>query len=366
MKWHGLDGGQFQVSETDHILFDTTARLFQSVVTPEILESAGRGVWPQAVWQGVEELGLPLALVPEEQGGFGVDPLEALGVVRIAAQFALPLPLAETMLANRILGAAGLTLPEGALTVAPTQRDDALSLRRDGNGWHLGGTARRVPWGRDAAAVVVVATDAEGAFWVALVPSGAFAVALGDNLAGEPRDDLSFDVRLPAEAVAPAPDGFDAEGVRLAGAALRAIQMAGAMGRLLDMTVDYANERVQFGRPIGKFQAVQQSLAVLAGLAAVSSGAADLAAEALAESLDPLRIAVAKARTAEAATTAAAIAHQVHGAIGFTHEHSLHTVTRRLWSWRDEFGGEALWNRRIGQAVALGGADALWPMIAAA
>ena len=59
----------------------------------------------------------------------------------------------------------------------------------------------------------------------------------------------------------------------------------------------------------------------------------------------------------------AAIAHQVHGAIGFTHEHSLHFATRRLWAWREEFGADAWWAERLGQAAIAAGAAGFWPAL---
>jgi alkylation response protein AidB-like acyl-CoA dehydrogenase len=151
-----------------------------------------------------------------------------------------------------------------------------------------------------------------------------------------------------------------------AGAALRTQQIAGALARLTEMTVHYAQDRVQFGRPIGKFQAVQQNLAMLAGQAAAAVAGADLAAGALADGIAVLPIAAGKARAGEAAGIGAGIAHQVYGAIGFTFEHHLHFLTRRLWSWRDEFGKDAAWNRLLGLHMARAGADRLWAEITAA
>jgi len=122
---------------------------------------------------------------------------------------------------------------------------------------------------------------------------------------------------------------------------------------------------VQFGRPIAKFQAIQQQLALLAEQAAAASVAVESAATAVAAARPSasLAIAVAKIRAGEAAGKVAEIAHQVHGAIGFTHEHSLHRLTRRLWSWRDEFGTESQWSLDLGKEVMAAGADALWPTI---
>ena len=154
------------------------------------------------------------------------------------------------------------------------------------------------------------------------------------------------------------------------GAAVRSMQMAGALQAILDVSVEYANQRVAFEKPIGKFQAIQHSLAKLAGEAAAALAAAGSAADAIASAAQFdegifLEVASAKIRVGEAAATGAAIAHQVHGAIGFSQEHVLHRYTQRLWAWRDDFGGESYWAVRLGRMVACNGADALWPMLAA-
>ena len=160
--------------------------------------------------------------------------------------------------------------------------------------------------------------------------------------------------------------GIDQAALYRRGALARAMMMAGAMERALDTAVTYAAERKQFGRPIGKFQAVQQNLAVLAGQVAAAGAAADAGVEALLET-DPAKqeflAGIAKTRGGDAATIASEIAHQVHGAIGFTKEYSLQLSTRRLWSWRDEFGGDTEWAAKVGAYVCTGGADALWPTL---
>src|SRR5207302_8704401 len=172
-----------------------------------------------------------------------------------------------------------------------------------------------------------------------------------------------------AAAVAPAP-GLDPLGLVQLGAVARAQQMAGALEHILDQSVQWSLDRVQFGRQIAKFQAVQHNLAALAGEVAAAGAAADSAAEAIAShglgsEFVTAEIAIAKLRVGEAAGTGAAIAHQVHGAMGFTYEHSLHHATRRLWSWREEFGNEAVWAARLGRMVVERGADELWPFITA-
>ena len=346
------------------MLFETAHRLFAEIFEAGAARRAEEGQWPAEDWARLVELGLTKALLPEKAGGFGVDPVEALGLVRIAGCHALPLPLAETMMAGWLLAKAGLPVPEGPLSVALSGPSGIIKRVRKGARAHLSGGARRTPWGARAKTLAVVTDDGH----VALVRRDQWrVVAEGRNLAGEPRDDLAFDVDVDADCVAPLPGGLTALHGRALGAVMRSLSIAGALERVLALTVNYANERVQFGRAIGKFQAVQQSLAVLAGQAAAAGGAADMAAEAVAAGLpDLLPVAVAKTRVGEAASSAAAIAHQVHGAIGFTREHALHFLTLRLWSWRDEFGNETEWVRVVGRRAFAAGGPGLWPMIAAA
>ncbi len=348
------------MSDSGSMLFDMAHGLFAEFYDAGATRRAEAGQWPDEDWARVVELGLPKALLPEKAGGFGVDPVEALGLVRIAGFHALPLPLAETMMAGWLFAQAGLPVPEGPLSVALSGPAGIIKLSKR----HLAGAARRTPWGARAQALAVVTEDGH----VAHVRRGQWTVlAECRNLAGEPRDDLAFDTRIDADRVAPLPDGLTSRNGRALGAAMRSLGIAGALERVLALTVTYANERVQFGRAIGKFQAVQQSLAVLAGQAAAAGGGADLAAEAVAAGLrDLLPVAVAKMRTGEAASSAAAIAHQIHGAIGFTREHALHFLTMRLWAWRDEFGNETEWARLVGAGALAAGGAGLWPMIAAA
>ena len=213
-----------------------------------------------------------------------------------------------------------------------------------------------VPWAREAAGIVVIA-DGQ----VACAPPMQVDIRAGKSLAGEPRDDVSIDAVM--EVAKPAPKGVDDALVYRLGALMRSVMMAGAMDEVLKLTVQYANDRVQFGRPIGKFQAIQQQLSILAENVAASGVAAAVAVEAAAKGDLALAVAAAKSRVGEAAGKVAEIAHQVHGAIGFTHEHRLHHLTRRLWSWRDEYGVESEWSRELGRIAAARSGDGLWELL---
>jgi acyl-CoA dehydrogenase len=258
---------------------------------------------------------------------------------------------------------AKIAVPDGTITVAPVDVRDRVTLTSNGN---LSGSARAVPFARDAQHLAVLATRDQQTF-VALINRCDCELRQHTNLAGDARDTVTLHNITP-EALAETLIQHDA--LMLVGATVRAMQMAGALQGILDLTVAYANERVAFEKPIGKFQAIQHSLAKLAGEAAAAIAAAGSAADAVNASahFDDavfLEVASAKIRVGEAVTTGAAIAHQVHGAIGFSREHVLHRYTQRLWAWRDDFGTESYWATRLGALIARNGADALWPMLAA-
>lgn len=340
-------------------LLNTVDRIFDEHCPKPVREAAEAGVWPAALWRALEQVGLDRAALPEEAGGPGLGFEDAMLALRRSAYHAAPLPLAETMLAGRLLAAAGLAVPQGALTVAPVRSKDRVEFVRAAAATTVVGAVHRVPWGNLCAQAVLVG-ELDGKGVVGLVSTSGAARAVEKNLAGEPRALLSFDhAPLIVSAV------LDHALARLEaeGALCRSVQMAGALERTLEYSLQYANERVQFGRPIAKFQAIQHMLAQLAGQVAAASAAADAAVEASRLAPEEFAVAVAKARTGEAAGKGAEIAHQVHGAMGYTREHNLHYCTRRLWSWREEFGSETLWQGRLGRAVVAQGADALWPML---
>jgi acyl-CoA dehydrogenase len=202
---------------------------------------------------------------------------------------------------------------------------------------------------------------------VALIETAACRLSDGVNLAGDPQNTVTFDKVKP---VAVARAHIDQAALMLMGCVVRSVQTAGALQAVLDFTVRYSNERVAFERPIAKFQAVQHNLARLAGEVSAAMTAAHSAADAIARggAFDDaifLEATAAKIRSAEAAQEGAAIAHQVHGAIGFTNEHILHRYTLRMLAWRDDFGNESYWAVELGNKIAQRGADEFWPLVAA-
>jgi acyl-CoA dehydrogenase len=347
---------------TDSLLTDTVGEILTAVCTADALRAAERDGFAPEIWSALAEAGLPWISVPEEAGGEGGDLADALAVLRLAGYHALPLPLAETgVLAGWLLATSGLRAARVPTTVAsgPDLAWSAGTVR---------GAARHVAWGRAAEHVVVLAPATGGAV-VAVFNSADLRVEPHVNVAGEPRDTMYFDGAAPL-ASAPAGPGVSAETLRRRGALTRVVLMAGAAGRIRDITVRYTGERSQFGKPIGRFPGVQEHVVHAAQQAAMLEMAADLASAAaaadqgLAGQAATFQVAAAKSIAADAATIATAAAHQAHGAMGMTREYPLHNLTRRLWAWTREYGTGAQSADELGALVASAGADALWPAIA--
>jgi len=353
------------VSESENIVIETAEKIFADLADAQEINRDKKGEWKAPLWQALSEAGLPLSWVAEEFGGSGATLAEGFGVLGAAGRHAIAVPLAETMLAGWLLAQAKISSPEGEMTVAPASPKDRLALNADGT---ISGRARGVPFAKAARHIAVLANGTNGVS-IALVDARSVRIDAGLTLANDNSDTVIFDKVMPSVAK-PAPKGFDQTALMLMGGVVRSLQIAGSLESMLDISVRYSNERVAFEKKISKFQAVQHNLARLAGESAAALAAATSAADTLAnaKSFDDdavfLEAVAAKIRCSEAAEKGGGIAHQVHGAIGFTIEHILHRFSLRALSWRDDFGSESYWAVELGKRVAARGADELWPLVA--
>lgn len=306
------------------------------------------------LWSALEAAGVTALGAGDDEISFG----DTMELVRRAGFHALPVPLGDAIMARRVRAAYGLgSANDGLSVLVPPGATRDVVLK----GGRLSGKAVSVPWGRDASAIVLAVSGPEACL-VAADCSGA-EVRRGSNMAGEPRDEIDLGA-LKVLATKPVPEPVRI--IESEGALLRAVQMSGALEAVLGHCMTWVSDRVQFGKPIAKHQAIQHLMAQLAEETAAASAAADLATQASDQTADHFAAAIAKARVGEAAGKAANLAHAVFGAMGFTREHQLHYSTRRLWAWRNEFGGEAYWQAHIGRSVvANGGGNGLWGLLTA-
>ncbi len=344
------------VVAADPLLIETLTRLFTQTCSHEAVQQAEVDGWAPSIWDPLAATGAPWVGVPDSMGGSGGTLADAVGVLRLVGRFAVPLPVAETgLLGGWLATAAGMALPDGSLTVVPQRPEDTVTR----TGATLTGVAHRVPWAGRAELILALV---DGTI-VAVDPNqAAVQLDLVRNLAGEPRQTVRFEGAAIAHQAA-APPGVDPISLRQRGALCRSAQIAGALERIAELTVSYANERTQFGQKIARFQAVAQHLVRLASETRLVGMALDATVAAFARGDATFEVASLKSLAGDSGSEATARAHQVHGAIGMTQEFVLHQLTRRVWSWREEFGSSAWWRQGLGQLVAEVGADGLWLLI---
>lgn len=337
------------------LMAEQVERLLSREVSRERLVAVEQGTFDTTLWQALEELGITLALAPESADGAGLCWQDAEPALRCAGSWAAPVPLGETLLAAWALGSAGIDIPEGPIAVAEVVFNLDSSQR-------ISGIDPLVPWIEHCQHLVVVA-EQSGQHFVCLLKRDDLSLESVETFARIPSS------RVAASAVTPvaiaAADGITGElGLLPAIATLRTVQIAGVLDRLLALCVEYGNTREQFGRPIGKFQAIQHLIADMAAQTAAAQVAGLYACRQIDKGNGDYGAAIAKARVGLAATRGAEAAHQIFGAMGFTDEHILHYYSRRLWQWRDEAGSEHWWAERLGRRVLASQGGQLWAAIA--
>ncbi|KRA02481.1 acyl-CoA dehydrogenase [Achromobacter sp. Root565] len=320
----------------DNIFGDAAERLFAQTCTPDVIRRAEQGQPSGDAWRACEEAGFADALVLEDHGGAGLGLADALPVVVAAGRHLCPYPIAHTLLARAWLSRVQRPQASGAIALAP----QGLAID-DGR---VAGT--NVAWARSADYVLA---GIGGQTWLLpmqaarIEPNGVHG-SLDGGVSWALADAERIDHVAPLET--------------LAASAYTGL-IAGAMDRVLAMTLDYANQRTQFGKPIGRFQAVQQQISEMAEQVWAARMAAQLAFQGEDGLPRPLLAALGKARASQAVPRVADIAHAVHGAIGVTAEHDLQLYTRRLREWRLAAGSESHWHDRIGADALASRSDAL-------
>lgn len=323
----------------ESMLGDAANRLFAQTCTPDVIRQAEQGQPPAQAWQACEDAGFADALVPESRGGAGLALADALPLATAAGRHLCPYPIVDTLLARAWLAHAGHAPAPGAIALAP-------------HGWQASGrqaAGANVPWIRGADAVL--ARIGEQTWLLPVRAATIESSGVHGSLDAPARWSLEDGERIDAGAGLPALD-------ELAATACAGL-IAGAMDRVLAMTLDHANQRQQFGKPIGRFQAVQQQISVMAEQVWAARMAAQLAFQGRGGLPRPLLAALGKARASLAVARVADIAHAVHGAIGITEEYDLQLYTRRLREWRLAAGSESHWHARIGAHALADGGDAV-------
>lgn len=305
-------------------------KILKDLCTPALIRAVELGDGAETLWSALEEGGFLELLTSEAAGGAALTLDALLPIIVMFGRHAMPLPAAQSIAARALLRDSLVVPPAGMLTLAGTAHRQADGVL----------CAPRVAYGA-LADFALVNLDGE-----LLLLDCSLALRQPDGVHASQSASLYW----PQGIIAPSL-GSNGEEVRLFSAAIHAAAIAGAMEWVLEATLEYCNDRVQFGKAIGKFQAVQHQLSVMAEQVAASRIAAELAFA------EPLQVpaliptAIAKARTSMAVAVVTATAHALFGAIGVTEELDLQLFTRRLHEWRISEGSESWWNGIVGQAL---------------
>ena len=338
------------MSEHRAFICETVERILADRLDKLDIDAAEERRLPGPLYDALAENGITLMLVPEDHGGIGASVADAAAVLRAAGEAAAPGPLLETMLGQMLLARTGLGVTRGLVSLVFVE---GIALPALGATEWRDAAVCEVPWPAAVEHVLVAAQTTDGGRLL-VTRAADWTIVEGRDAAGEPRDSLSAH-SIPVQVL----DLPDYAEVLQTAAILRCAQSLGAVEWAFRRSVEYAGERKQFGREIGKFQAVQQMLAELAGH--VLAGA--MITEAAAERPNATMIAAARSRLGDAIDAAITISHQVHGAMGFSLEYALNSRTRRLMAWRDDFGSVLFWRQALAADFTMLDRDAFWPAV---
>lgn len=321
------------MSDTTALMTEQFQQLLATHCSPKVVRGIEGGESSNALWQALRDSGFLDALVPEADGGAGLSLTEIYPLLEWCGRHALPLPFGATAIARAMLAAGRIELPNAPIALADANHAGDGTL-----------TALHVPYATTASFALLTTPTAlllmplNSADRTPLAPHG-----LSAHLRWSKDAKPSWQLETRADLLT-------------VQASLLAAEMAGAMTAIFDKTLQYANDRVQFGRSIGKFQAIQHQISIMAEQTALAQTAARRGCACGAAMPSARSAAIAKAVVSEAAVKVAALGHAIHGAIGITEEYDLQLFTRRLYEWRLCGGTESFWQRRLGAELL--GSDA--------
>ena len=327
------------MSEIKEMVIEVVEQILKDKIEKKTVDLLESGMWAEDLWQILLENELHNIMLSEELGGAGGDLEDLLTVYSLMGQYAAPIPFIEHTLSNYLLQQVKLPVQQTLTTYHISQ---PLQLEND----HLQGKLQYVPWARYAKQLVTLAKDSQSNY-IVLVDIAEGILEKGTNLAAEPRDHISLNgVKVRSKVAISKEEWSQFQKIVTA---VSVSKMYGALKTAFELSIQFSKAREQFGRPIHRFQLVQQRLAIMAGEEALMKTATANMQMVLVKQVEQYEVAYARLRMDEAAKTVATSSHQVHAAIGVTHEHQLHQFTRRLWAWRDEEFTSRYWKEQLVQ-----------------
>ena len=322
------------------IILETTTKIFSKHITHELRQNINdNNISLINLWKDVEEQGLTKIIVKEQFEGSSLPFNSILPVIQISTMMGVPVPFTETIICNYLFSELNISPPNGMITFAVETKNIKILNNK------VSGNLLSIPY-LNLTDQVIFITDIDKEKHLVFIKNKNGKMEATKNFLSEPRYNLTIQ---------------DCEIINIKklnnninfnhlGAIIRSAQMVGAMEKIINLSIDYCSQRIQFGRSLSKFQAIQHQIAEMA-VELAASNAALASLNNYNETIPKLEdIAILKIRAGIAAGKLIAVSHQVHGAMGFTKEYELAYFTKNLNSWRNDFGSEAYWQELLGKS----------------
>jgi acyl-CoA dehydrogenase len=325
------------INELD-IILETASKIFSKYITHELRDDFNNNSSLMKLWTDIEEQGLTKIIVKEDFLGSALPFTSILPVIQMSAKMGVPLPFTETVICNYLFSELNLEPPTGMITFALDTQNIKITNNK------ISGNLLSVPY-LNLTNKIILVQEIDDVKHFIFIENKNGSLKNKKNFLSEPRFDLNI---KDCEILNIQKLSLDINFNHI-GSIVRSAQMVGSMEKVVNLSIDYCSQRVQFGRSLSKFQAIQHQISEMAVELAASNAA--LSSLKITNKLMPNLddIAILKIRTGIAAGKLIAISHQVHGAMGFTKEYELSYFTKNLNSWRNDFGNETYWQNILGK-----------------
>ena len=320
------------------IILETASKIFSKYITHELRYDFNDNPSLMKLWTDIEEQGLTKIIVKEDFLGSALPFTSILPVIQMSAKMGVPLPFTETVICNYLFSELNLEPPTGMITFALDTQNIKITNNK------ISGNLLSVPY-LNLTNKIILVQEIDDVKHFIFIENKNGSLKNKKNFLSEPRFDLNI---KDCEILNIQKLSLDINFNHI-GSIVRSAQMVGSMEKVVNLSIDYCSQRVQFGRSLSKFQAIQHQISEMAVELAASNAA--LSSLKITNKLMPNLddIAILKIRTGIAAGKLIAISHQVHGAMGFTKEYELSYFTKNLNSWRNDFGNETYWQNILGK-----------------
>lgn len=336
------------MDEMEVILKESFEKILENFCDKDLLEeSESKGV-PKQLLDTLEEFGIYKIGIDEADGGSGFEKKHGMELAVIAGKYALPIPITAILFRNWVAYQEKLD-SKSQLSCGPF--DQRIKINMAGE-YLANGKIENIYGYTKGNDLLVIGTNEYGEEKLVLLDAGHVDFKIKHNLANEPV--YSFELVNHSPKLVKPIDPSVVNRYFSFQLLLNLAVATGALKKIVDLTIEHGNSRIQFGKPIGSFQMNKNNLSIMAEAVKQAEIMTRACIESLKDEMDDqyyFELMVAKLKVCEAISTATAIAHQIHAAMGFTQEHILHYYTRKLWSLREEYQSESYWSQEISRFI---------------